>query len=146
MYAIVGLQSPRRTLRDRVESLPTWPLAGVDCLGWSYGIPAPWISPSIPWCHARECTPSGRQSHGTAVTLEGNPRRKFLAHHKWLRADSGFEALHICKDCRLTIDVVCEPIAHCLQAVTASRQRNPSRSGIASATMASVEDMDSSTP
>src|SRR5882724_196479 len=34
--------------------------------------------------------------------------------------ECGFEAPHICSDCGLKIDVVCKPIAHCLQAATAS--------------------------
>jgi hypothetical protein len=37
--------------------------------------------------------------------------------------EGGSEAPHICTDCGPNIDVVCEPIAYCLQAVTTIHRR-----------------------
>ena len=40
----------------------------------------------------------------------------------FIGADYGFAVLHICSDCGLKTNLVCEPMARCLRAVTPSRR------------------------
>lgn len=70
LYTIAGLQSPHRPLRDRVESLPRWPRAGIDRLGWSYGIPPAEDIPRHPWVSRQRMS-----TLGATTSWHGSHRR-----------------------------------------------------------------------